>query len=182
MSININNNSAYSYVKAIFAIAAEKNNFLAWEQLLKLWATTIQLSSQLFSTNYIVDKQKQLALLLSICTAVHIDTFEAATNLLRILIVKKQLLLLPKIAELYLMLYAKHQKTLILKVVCVAELSEEQKQKLKTSLEMRLKSQLQLSYEIDANLIGGMKIYFDDQIIDLSVSGQLQRLKNQFKI
>ena len=177
MPITVNNNLAYPYVKAIFAIAREQNNFHLWEQLLNLCAAAVQVAPQLFSTNHTANKQQQLKILLSICTAASLDVFQTAINLLKILIDKKQLLLLPKITKLFKELYAKYQQLLILKVICATELDEQQKQALKKSLEIRLKSQLQLNYEIDAALIGGIKIYFDNEVIDLSISGQLQRLK-----
>lgn len=173
----INNNLAYPYVKAIFTLAAENNDFQTWEKLLTIWASTVQMFPHLFSTNQIISKPKQLELLLSVCAAVSVDTSEVTRNLLKLLVAKKQLLLLPKIAMLYQKSCAKHKQILILKVICATELSEAQKRNLKTRLEIRLKSQLQLSYQIDPNLIGGIKIYFSDQVIDLSISGQLQRLK-----
>lgn len=183
MSTNNNfNNLAYPYVKAIFAIAVEKNNLQAWQQLLKLWTIMVQVSPQFFATNHVIRKEKQLELFLNICTATSVNVFQAALNLLKILIEKQQLPLLPRISTLYQKLCAKHEQILIVRVVCATELEEQQKQALKASLETRLKSQLQMSYEIDANLISGMKIYFDDQVIDLSISGQLQRLRRNFKL
>ena len=45
----------------------------------------------------------------------------------------------------------------------------------------RLKAEINISTEIDKTLIGGLKISYDDQVIDLSIKNKLEKLKIQLR-
>ena len=45
----------------------------------------------------------------------------------------------------------------------------------------RMKAEVSIVTEIDKSLIGGLKISYDDQVIDLSIKNKLEKLKTQLR-
>jgi F-type H+-transporting ATPase subunit delta len=60
------------------------------------------------------------------------------------------------------------------------ELSRTHKTNIKRSIEKVFKSEIELNTKVNENLIGGLIIQVDDRQLDLSVSRQIQQLRNQF--
>ena len=48
-------------------------------------------------------------------------------------------------------------------------------------MQRRTGSKINASTEIDESLIGGIKISYDDQVIDLSLKNKLEALKSQLR-
>jgi F-type H+-transporting ATPase subunit delta len=49
------------------------------------------------------------------------------------------------------------------------------------ALKKRMKAEVSIATEIDKSLIGGLKISYDDQVIDLSIKNKLEKLKTQLR-
>ena len=60
-------------------------------------------------------------------------------------------------------------------------LDSEQVEKIKEAMQRRTGSKINASTEIDESLIGGIKISYDDQVIDLSLKNKLEALKSQLR-
>ena len=60
-------------------------------------------------------------------------------------------------------------------------LDSEQVEKIKEAMQRRTGSKINASTEIDESLIGGIKISYDDQVIDLSLKNKLEALKAQLR-
>ena len=54
--------------------------------------------------------------------------------------------------------------------------SEGQKAKIINDLEQHFNTRLEATFEVDPELIGGIKVEVGDQVLDLSVQGKLQKL------
>lgn len=65
----------------------------------------------------------------------------------------------------------------IFEVFSVVPLTDKQKQKLKEKLEYLEKKPVSLKYEIDPTLIGGLSVKKGNVIYDISIKGNLMRLK-----
>lgn len=61
-------------------------------------------------------------------------------------------------------------------VVSAVELSDEQKQKTIEKLQMRLNKEVKVNWALDTNIIGGLVIKIDDDIIDTSLKNKLDKL------
>jgi F0F1-type ATP synthase delta subunit len=48
-------------------------------------------------------------------------------------------------------------------------------------MQKRLDAEIVISASIDTSLIGGMKISYEDQVIDLSLKNKLESLKSQLR-
>ena len=64
-------------------------------------------------------------------------------------------------------------------VVSAISLTEEDLGQIKKKLKSLLNKEIELEIEYDKSLIGGIKVFVDDQELDLSIEGQLQRLSKQ---
>ena len=61
------------------------------------------------------------------------------------------------------------------------KIDKEQLKEIEAALVKRLKAEINISTEIDKTLIGGLKISYDDQVIDLSIKNKLEKLKIQLR-
>jgi len=64
-------------------------------------------------------------------------------------------------------------------VVSAISLTDDDLQQIKLKLKELLNKDTELEIEYDKSLIGGIKVFVDDQELDLSIEGQLQRLSKQ---
>ena len=64
-------------------------------------------------------------------------------------------------------------------VVSAINLKDEDLRQIKAKLKELLDKEIELEIEHDKSLIGGIKVFVDDQELDLSIEGQLQRLSKQ---
>lgn len=103
----------------------------------------------------------------------------AGKNFLLVMAENKRLLLLPQVAELFAARYAAEQALLEVNVYAAEPLSSVYKNKVKASLEQRFGKAIHLSCHTDPDLLAGAIIQVDDFVIDGSVRGKLQRMKNE---
>ena len=64
-------------------------------------------------------------------------------------------------------------------VISAISLTDEDLERIKAKLKELLNKEIELEIEHDKSLIGGIKVFVDDQELDLSIEGQLQRLSKQ---
>ncbi len=64
-------------------------------------------------------------------------------------------------------------------VLSAMEINEEDRQKIEGKLKELLGKPVEIEVERDMALIGGIKIFVDDQELDLSIEGQIRRLSKQ---
>ena len=60
-------------------------------------------------------------------------------------------------------------------------LDQEQLEKIEQALQKRTGSEINISTHLDKSLIGGIKISYEDQVIDLSLKNKLEALKAQLR-
>jgi len=99
-------------------------------------------------------------------------------DMLKLLVEKSRIALLKKIIEDYEELYYEHKKITKVNVTSAYELSDSEREDLKSSLEDLLKQSVVLYIKIDKSLIGGLFIKAKDIIIDASVKGKLEKMKS----
>ena len=169
----INQSAVRPYVKAIFALALRDQQLTQWQDILKLLATVAtECKKKSILKNPKIGRSQVLNLF---CDAS--QDFPEASNLVRILAKREKLGLLPDIASSYQQRLFEHQKILEAKIVTASELNTTQKEQLTAALQKRYQQQIFPHYQIDNKLIGGMVVYINNQMIDGSIVGLLQRLK-----
>jgi F-type H+-transporting ATPase subunit delta len=92
-----------------------------------------------------------------------------------------RLKLLEKVLENFKSLVALEKKQKNVTVASSYSLEQDQIERIKLALQKRTGSEINVSAEIDKSLIGGIKISYEDQVIDLSLKNKLEALKAQLR-
>ena len=103
------------------------------------------------------------------------------SNFLKTLGEANRLRLYDNIFYNFLDLVAKKRNQKNVTVSSAFELEESQLDKIKSAMQKRLDAEIVISASIDTSLIGGMKISYEDQVIDLSLKNKLESLKSQLR-
>ena len=67
-------------------------------------------------------------------------------------------------------------------MVSAIELSEEEKQQVVQKLENKLNKTVQPDWELDNDIIAGLVIKIDDDVIDMSIKNRLAKLKKDLML
>jgi F-type H+-transporting ATPase subunit delta len=102
---------------------------------------------------------------------------ERGRNLVHVLAQNRRLDLLPRISEQFEALRAEALQTLDVDVRSAFELSREQQAALQAALVRRFARAVRMTATQDPELIGGVIVRAGDVVIDASVQGSLQKLK-----
>ena len=73
----------------------------------------------------------------------------------------------------------RNQKNVV--VSSAFELESDQLEKIKLAMQKRLGADIIITSAVDKTLIGGMKISYEDQVIDLSLKNKLESLRTQLR-
>jgi F-type H+-transporting ATPase subunit delta len=110
------------------------------------------------------------------------DTFGArfsalVKSFLHLLVEKKREELIPVLFEEYKKAADRLRGIVKATVKSAIDLSDKQCQNLKAALEKRLSSTVELQFEVDRAILGGMQIFIGNDIIDGSIRGRLDKLQ-----
>ena len=100
-------------------------------------------------------------------------------NLLRLLAVRGRMPLLPLVSEQYGRLLLDHQGIQPGHVTSAHLLTADQQKRLSASLSGALGKTMELSYNTDAELVGGLVVRIGNRVYDASVIAQLKRFKEK---
>lgn len=81
------------------------------------------------------------------------------------------------VAEAYEILRREHEKVIYLKVTSAEPLSESQKDSLLKKLSKDLGKTLEPEFAVDSSLIGGVRVAYENMVLDGTVRGGLSRLE-----
>ena len=93
---------------------------------------------------------------------------------------KKREILLPEIADCFIVLYKNYNNIKEVSVVTAKPLDDDLRKEVMSYIEKQSNSKIELKEIIDESLIGGAIIRMDDKQLDASISSKLKSLKNQF--
>ena len=96
-----------------------------------------------------------------------------------LLIEKNRLLLLEEIKELIQIYWNEKKNIHTFEVTSAYPLTEEQKERLKKKLKRIVKTEVDIKFQIDPSLIGGLRIKKGDILYDGSIKGNLLKLKEK---
>ena len=168
---------ARPYAKAVFAQACEQESVQDWFKILnKLSAIVLDKQVLEVVKNPLIKQKIKADIVLKLlggCGENEVASF------LFILAEKQRLILLPEIFRLFQEYKNNHENKKEVMVITAYPLDDEYKEKLITALEKRFKAIVHLKIKKDPAIIGGAIIQTDDTVIDGSVRGQLNELKEQ---
>ncbi len=101
-----------------------------------------------------------------------------AKNFISLLAEYNRVNLLASIAEIYERMKANHQKTLEVNITSAYELSFDESESLISALSSKLGRDIDLEVSVDEKLIGGAIIKMEDNVVDDSIKGKLEKFAN----
>ncbi len=166
---------ARPYAKAVFEYAVEHKQLDQWSKKLHQMVECMQqpeVTQFLSNPNYGVQER------LDVCVALLKDSVdETGINFIKILATHNRLSVLPAILELFEQYRAIAQQVLDVAVKSAVPLTGDYQAKLNKILSHKFGCDIVLQCEVQPTLLGGLIITAGDHVIDGSVRGQLQRLR-----
>jgi F-type H+-transporting ATPase subunit delta len=180
-----NNTAARPYARAVFELANARNELGSWSAALQ--SARVLLAdgrAARFLATPSLTEARRLEFLQGLFastdgkTSVLAGGDSAGVNFLKLLLEYDRVGALPEIAEHFEALKARIENTVDVVVTAAAPLSDAQQKTVAAALKSRLGRDVNLSTEIDENLIGGAVIRAGDVVIDGSVRARLEGLAN----
>ena len=180
-----NNTIARPYARAAFELAGEKKDLTGWSAALDA-AKAVLADGQVvkFLANPRLSDEQKLGFLTELFQSTDgKDSVlgggnQQGSNFLKLLLEYGRVSVLPEIAEHFDAFKAAVENTVDVTVTSAARMSATQEKTVVAALEKRLGRSINLSTEIDENLIGGAVIRAGDVVIDGSLRARLQGLAN----
>jgi F-type H+-transporting ATPase subunit delta len=177
---------ARPYAKAVFEQALTDKRLEQWGEVLATLAKVAADSqtAELLENPRVTDQQ--LHQLFAKITEKLLPTLaeqqiKELNNFIKILISEKRLAILPDIADRYHRLVASEQEIKEVTVTSAFPLDKERQVKLTAALTKYLHSKVTVTFQEDHSLIGGIIIRSGNWVMDSSIKGKLQYLRDSLK-
>lgn len=168
---------ARPYAEAAFEQAREEGELKSWSELMATLAAVVH------------DKQMRLLLenprvtsaqIMQVVTSVVSGSLsKTQSNFVRILIEAERLLYAPEMAEQFEQQRLEVEGLANVDVISAYPLDDGQRQRIIEAMARKLDRKIELSESTNQELIGGAIIRNGDSVIDASVRGQLEELRNE---
>jgi len=169
--------SAIRYAKALLELSIENSNL---DEVSSDMRRIVESSNEtndfkVFLSSPVIKSDKKIKVLKVLFVG-----FEKLTSSFIDLITKnKREYLLVEIAEAYLYLLKKHQKTVPVSITSARKLEKETLNQILDKMKSHVEGDFEVTEEVDESLIGGFIVRMDDKQIDASVLTQLNRMKQE---
>lgn len=161
---------ARPYAEAVFALADAGGALAKWSQTLAVMASVAEHPDvRAVTADPNLRSDQVYALIAGACG----DLVTEAQSLLRVLIENDRLAALPQIRDIYEELRNEREGVEDALIASARPLDEGQLAALVADLEKRFRRKIKPQVEVDANLIGGVRVQVGDEVIDGSVRGKL---------
>jgi F-type H+-transporting ATPase subunit delta len=168
-------NIARPYALAAFEYARDKQQLPAWKGFLASAALTAKDPAV---AKLLANPEIEASRLFDLFQGVLASILDAEQkNFLLLLAQNRRLLALPAIADVFDAYYAALEKTSNVRVITAIDIQEDYKQTLTRALSKRIERDVILHCETDPAILGGAIIHIGDNVIDGSVRGKLNRLR-----
>ena len=167
---------ARPYAEAVFHLAWDSDKLDHWSAMLSLLAAVAAdpRFAQL-AANPRVERERLQQLVLEICGD-RLD--EQGVNFVRLLLANHRFQLLPEIAELVEALKAEAEKRVEVELVSAFPIDSAEVERITLTLKKNLKSEVEVTLQVDPSLLGGARLRIGDRVIDGSVHGRLRDLSS----
>ena len=176
-----NNTIARPYAQAVFELANEAGELSAWSESLDIAGQLLSDSGlvEYLSTPKLSDA-KRLEFLSGLFKSANATKLaggdKRGDNFLKLLLENRRANVMPEIAAHFEVLKADIENTVEATVTSAAPLSSAQRSEMASALKKRLGREVNITTEIDENLIGGAVIRAGDVVIDGSLRARLEGL------
>jgi len=167
---------ARPYAEALFkASASDLNGAAVWVDALKDIASNTQLQD--YAVNPNVTAVQVFEMFEGIASTAKVALTEMAKNFLRTVIDNNRLSALPEIAEQFRVLKNAQSGSSDAVVYSAFAIDSAALADLAVTLEKRFARKLNVSVELQSDLIGGIRVVVGDEVLDSSVKARLEQMK-----
>ena len=171
------NETSGRYALALFELASENSEVEDVEKnishLLKAYENNVEFNNFLKNpTNKLEVQSKVFAEISKI-----MRFNKTLSNFLQLIINKRRIYFLEKILEKFIKLSSKKKGIENAILISSKDLSKDEKENINQEISKAVKSNIDLTFKIDKNLISGVKIQVGSLLIDTSLSNKLKRIK-----
>ncbi len=176
-----NNTIARPYAQAVFELASAAGELSAWSESLDIAGQFLDDGGlvEYLSTPALSD-EKRLEFLGGLFKSANATKLAGGNkhgdNFLRLLLENKRIAVMPEIAAHFEVLKADIENTVEATVTSATPLTSSQQKEMASALKKRLGREVNITTEIDENLIGGAVIRAGDVVIDGSLRARLEGL------
>lgn len=172
--------TARPYAVAAFEAAKAADQLSVWSSALKQLSLVVSDSQmQSLLKNPLCSKQQLSEILVSLVLAdVSEGQKQSIDNFIRLLAENKRLALLPEISILFEAALEKESGYLSLSVTSAFEMDEAQRKQTEEKLSSQFNSKLNLVFNVDKEIIGGLLVRSGNWVLDDTVKSKLKRLKS----
>ena len=167
------------YAEAIFDIAKEEQTLDAWVSDLSIVVSAMQEEEVKILINTPDLSQRNKAEIFTSLFEGEIS--KKVSNFVLVIGQANRISLLESVLESFKRLVALEKNQKNVTVSSSYALEQEQLEKIELALQKRTGSEINISTHLDKSLIGGIKISYEDQVIDLSLKNKLEALKAQLR-
>ena len=163
------------YAEAAFQLADRDGSIETWRRELELAAATTdgQLMDVLANPALPLDQR------LAAANQVFADLSQPVRNILFLLVRRRRIEQLPRVVAEFIRLDDRRQGIIHATATSAAPLTDLETKALTARLEQMTGGRIALTTDIDEALLGGLVVRVGDRLIDGSVRGRLERLRNQ---
>jgi F-type H+-transporting ATPase subunit delta len=163
------------YAEAAFQLATRDDSIETWRRELELAAamTDGQLMDVLANPALPLDERLDAA------NRVLADLSQSVRNLVFLLVRRRRIEQLPRVVAEFIRLDERRQEITHATATSAAPLTDIERKALTARLEQMTGGRIALETDVDAGLLGGLVVRVGDRLIDGSVRGRLERLRNQ---
>ena len=171
------NSTSRSYAIALYELSKESSELDSVENGMKSLNELINQSSQFkeMILSPTILKEDKRNVLYAIADSNNFS--KTLKKFLGFVAIKNRLFFLSKIIESFLNLVSKNKGELKAKLISSKNLSIEEQKKIQSELSKDFKSQLNINYEYDPNLIAGLIIQVGSVMVDTSIKTKLKKLE-----
>ena len=171
------NSTSKSYALALYELAKENSELNKVEDGIKGLKTLLSESSDFkeMVLNPIVTKEKKNQIIIEM--ADRYSFCQTLKKFMGFLTIKNRLFFLNQIIESFLNLVSNNKGELKARLVSAKKLSPKEQDEIQSELSKDFKSQLNINYEYDPNLIGGLIVQVGSVMVDTSIKTKLKKLE-----
>ena len=166
---------ARPYALAAFDIARENDRFDHWSRVLEQLALVIltpEISEYISSPVHVTAAKAT-----SVIDLLEDDLTESTKRFVRVLAENQRLDLVAEIRETFEELLAEERKTLAVEITTAVELTPDEVKAFDDALTRKFQREINLSVEVNPDIIGGALIRAGDTVLDGTVRGKLEKLQ-----
>ena len=178
----MSDNYTYSrpYGEAAFKLALEENVIDQWSSNLKVLAEVI--ADKDIKAVIADPKIPQVECFKLLCSFLDASVDKNTSNFINLLLDNKRIFYLKEISDIFEDMKSDHNNVCIINIETSHELEPDQINTLKELFKKKYNSDIEIAQTINSDLLAGIRVKVNDEVIDLSLQNRFNQIKQQLII